>query len=586
MPERPAHTRLKSKSARVPRRRGNQNLPGEVAKVALFYLPKENPRCEGSRGRIIELQRFRPNRRLPSMSAPTIHLLVINDDGTELLFSLEPGSYVIGRDPSCDLVVPAPGISRRHARVTANEDSIVLEDLGSAGGLWLDTTQVAAPMRVSLPTSVGLGHLPMHVSSDRYPFLVQEQLPAAEPELLVSAIISADVKGVLPIDGVAKQEQSRLEMLYELPLQFAAEQDLKRLYQLILDRVLQLTRGAVRGALMIKDPFTGKLALEASVPADAPPISRTLILRAAREQSGFIWGDSDADQENISMSMAAIKIRSGMYAPLVWKGESIGVLFVDNPTRRSVFEEGDLRFLLSVAQYAASAVANQLLQNEITQNNQTLQHLLANFSPKIRDRLLEKSRQGRLQPGGEKSTVTILLSDLRGFTRTSSTLDSSVVVEMLNDYFRVLGEEIFRYDGTIDKFIGDAILAVYGSPEPDEQHAWKAVCSAMEMQRKMASLNERRRAANLPHCELGIGVYTGEVLHGFIGAEDCLEYTVIGDTVNKASRYCDGAQGGQIVLGPLTYYSIREHMKATETSISTKHEGQLPAWVVEWREAQ
>jgi adenylate cyclase len=448
--------------------------------------------------------------------------------------------------------------------------------------VWLDTPQVTAPVRVALPTSVGLGHLPLQIYSESFPFEAQPKLPEPDANLQINTVLSADLKLALPVEAIHSRDQKRLEMLYDLPLQFAAEQDLTRLYSMILDRVLQLMPGAMRGALLIKDPYTGKLALKASVPADTPPISRTLILRAAREQNGFIWGDSDAEQENLSLSMAAIKIRSGMYAPLVWKGESIGVLFVDNPVRRSAFEEGDLRFLLSVAQYAASAVANQLLQTEITQNNLALEHLLANFSPKIRSRLLEKSRQGRLQPGGEKSHVTILLSDLRGFTRTSATLDASIVVEMLNDYFSVLGEEIFRYDGTIDKFIGDAILAVYGSPEPDEHHAWKAVCSAIQMQRRMAVVNQRRQAAGLPHCELGIGIYTGEVLHGFIGAEDCLEYTVIGDTVNKASRYCDGAQGGQIVLGPLTHDSIREHMHATETRISTKHEGELPAWVVDW----
>ena len=517
------------------------------------------------------------------MIQPRIHLIVVQQDGNQLHFEVSPGTYVFGRDPGCDLVISEPAISRKHARIEVGEDYAIVTDLGSSGGVWLDTAQVTEPVRLALPTSLGIGHLPVHIYSDTFPFQNEQRSPKTEADVQINKVLRADGHGALPIEGIESQEQERLEMLYALPLQFAAEHDLKRLYCLILERVLQLTRGAVRGALLIKDPYTGKLALEACIPANAPPISRTLILRAAREQNGFIWGDSDSDQENISMSMAAISIRSGMYAPLVWQGESIGVLFVDNPMRRSAFEERDLRFLLSVAQYAASAVANQLLQNEITRNNLTLQHLLANFSPKIRERLLEKSRQGRLQPGGEKSTVTILLSDLRGFTRTSASLDSSVVVEMLNDYFRVLGEEIFRYDGTIDKFIGDAILAVYGSPEPDEHHAWKAVCSAIEMQRRMAVVNDRRQAAGLPHCELGIGVYTGEVLHGFIGAEDCLEYTVIGDTVNKASRYCDGAQGSQIVLGPLTYEAIRSQIHATETSISTKHEGRLPAWVVEWR---
>ena len=327
------------------------------------------------------------------MSVPVIQLQAIDENGQEMFFSLNPGVYVLGRDESCDIVLPSQGISRRHGKIEVSEEYIIVEDLGSSAGTWLDTSQVTTPVRVALPTTLTLGHMPIHVSSDKFPFKAAEEQPPAEPEVQVGVVMSADVKGVLPIEGVAEQQRKRLEMLYELPLQFAAEQDLTKLYKLILDRVLDLTRGAVRGALLIKDPFTGKLALQASIPADAPPISRTLILRAAREQNGFIWGDNESDQRDISMSMAAIKIRTGMYAPLVWMGESIGVLFVDNPTRRNAFSEGDLQFLLSVAQYAASAVANQLLQNEIAQNNQTLQHLLANFSPKIRDRLLEKSRQ-------------------------------------------------------------------------------------------------------------------------------------------------------------------------------------------------
>jgi adenylate cyclase len=372
-------------------------------------------------------------------------------------------------------------------------------------------------------------------------------------------------------------------MLYELPLQFAAESDLQKLYKLILDRVIELTPGAVRGALLVKDPHDGKLGLRASIPLDAPPISRTLIRRVAREQVGFIWGDKETDHQSLSESMAAIRIRTGMYAPLVWEGDTVGVLFVDNPNTRAAFHQEDLQFLLSVAHYAASAVANQLLQNEITQNNLTLQHLLANFSPKLRNRLLEKSRAGRLQPGGEKSEVTILLSDLRGFTRTSASLDAQVVVDMLNDYFQVLGEEIFRHDGTIDKFIGDAILAVFGSPEPDPEHPLKAVSAAIEMQRKMSAVNARRKAAGLPFCDLGVGVYTGEVLHGFIGAEERLEYTVIGDAVNKTSRYCDGAAASEILLGPRTAREVAGRVPMEERTISTKHEGTLPAFAVEWR---
>jgi adenylate cyclase len=153
---------------------------------------------------------------------------------------------------------------------------------------------------------------------------------------------------------------------------------------------------------------------------------------------------------------------------------------------------------------------------------------------------------------------------------------------MLNDYYHELGQQIFRHDGTIDKYIGDAILAVFGSPEPDPDHAHKATLAALDMQRRMAVVNSRRSAMGLPVCELGIGVFTGEVLHGFIGSEDRLEYTVIGDTVNMAARYCDGAQGGQIVLGMRTYEMVAGRIPGQPHTIPTKHEGDWPGYLVDW----
>lgn len=503
-----------------------------------------------------------------------------SDDGSTTTLQLSPGTYTLGRDPRSDIVLQSLGASRRHARIEVSDHSVSVEDLGSSGGTYWNEQRIHEPARFPLPVTLHFGQMPVTIACETKAARPQKQPKESDPH--INLALDGAVHVPPPIQNLNEQTRRRLGMLYELPLQFAAESDLQKLYELILHRVIELTPGAVRGALLIKDPHDGKLGLRASIPLDAPAISRTLIRRVAREQVGFIWGDKDDDHQSLSESMAAIRIRTGMYAPLVWEGNTVGVLFVDNPNTRAAFSEEDLQFLLSVAHYAAAAVANQLLQTEITQNNQTLQHLLANFSPKLRNRLLEKSREGRLQPGGEKSQVTILLSDLRGFTRTSATLDAQVVVDMLNDYFHVLGEEIFRHDGTIDKFIGDAILAVFGSPEKDPEHPFKAVCAAIEMQRKMAEVNARRKNAGLPFCDLGVGVYTGEVLHGFIGAEERLEYTVIGDTVNKTSRYCDGASAGEILLGPLTAEKVAGRVAVSKRSISTKHEGDLPAFAVDW----
>jgi adenylate cyclase len=300
----------------------------------------------------------------------------------------------------------------------------------------------------------------------------------------------------------------------------------------------------------------------------------------ASQQQGFIWDDQQLQPSDRSESIMNLGIRTGMYVPMLWKGRTLGVICVDNPKHRAAFGQEDLHFLISVAHYASAAVANQLLQDDIASSNRTLQGLLANFSPKLRRKLLQRARDGSLQPGGEHSNVTILMSDLRGFTRISAELDSQTVLHMLNDYFGVLGDIIFQHDGTIDKFIGDAILAVFGSPEPDEQHAEKAVRCAVAMQEAMRSVNTARRSAALPVCELGIGVHTGEVLHGFIGAAERMEFTVIGDTVNKASRYCDGAKPGGIVMGRATHDVVQDLVQCQETRVTTKHEGDLAAWVV------
>ena len=513
--------------------------------------------------------------------------LVLELDQKPQSVHLAPGEYILGRDAACDVVVDSPTVSRRHVRLRvfhgSAEPLLQVEDLASTTGTLLNQQPVFAPTTFFVPATLQLGLVPIQVlhSPPRWETSILNLSQEQEPSSEVSYSLRAPEHGHLPGGILAQQTQQRLELLYDLPLQFAAETDLEKLYRLILERVIELTPGAVRGALLVKEPVHGKLCLRASIPEEAPPISRTLIRRAALEHTGFIWGDHDSDRDDLSSSMAAIRICTGMYAPLVWKGDTVGVLCVDTPDRRSVFSQGDLQFLLSVAHYAASAVANQLLQHEIQTNNRTLENLLTNFSPKIRESLLHKSRQGRLQPGGEKSHVSILFSDLRGFTRTAAHLDASAVVEMLNSYFRVLGEIIFRHDGTIDKFMGDAILAVFGSPEPHPEHALQAVLAGIEMQRQVALLNSERQAIGAPFCSLGIGIHTGEVLHGFIGADERLEFTVIGDAVNKASRYCAGAGPGEVVLGPLTFEAVQAVIPATAKFISTKHEGELQAFSVD-----
>jgi len=157
-------------------------------------------------------------------------------------------------------------------------------------------------------------------------------------------------------------------------------------------------------------------------------------------------------------------------------------------------------------------------------------------------------------------------------------MDTDDVMELLNDYFSALTDAIFKYDGTIDKITGDAILAVFGSPEPDALRHEKAVRAALAMQSAMTDISDKRKRRSQVTCTIGIGVHCGEVLHGFIGSNDRMELTVIGEAANWTARYCDGASGGEILISPAMHQRLWRYIDTELITIDTKHEGSLSAY--------
>ena len=175
----------------------------------------------------------------------------------------------------------------------------------------------------------------------------------------------------------------------------------------------------------------------------------------------------------------------------------------------------------------------------------------------------------------------MLSSDVRGFTNLTRDMDPDDVVDLLNAYFARVIPIIFAHHGTVDKYIGDGILAVFGSPEPDAQHHEHAVRAAVGMQAAMREVNAERTARCLVTCGIGIGVHCGPVIQGFIGALERMEFTVIGDTVNRAARYCDGAPPGEVLLSPEVHEHVWTVVQAEQITIATKHEGDLQAYRIE-----
>jgi adenylate cyclase len=158
----------------------------------------------------------------------------------------------------------------------------------------------------------------------------------------------------------------------------------------------------------------------------------------------------------------------------------------------------------------------------------------------------------------------VLFSDIRGFTAMSEIMDPREVVEMLNDYFERMVEIIFVNEGTLDKFVGDEIMALYGSPIGHSDDPIRAVRTALSMCAALSEFNQERRAAGKPEVKIGIGINTGEVVAGYLGSSKALEYTVIGDTVNTGARLCSVAKAGEVIISEATYERIVDHFEVIE----------------------
>jgi len=163
---------------------------------------------------------------------------------------------------------------------------------------------------------------------------------------------------------------------------------------------------------------------------------------------------------------------------------------------------------------------------------------------------------------GERREVTVLFCDVRGFTPLSERLSPEDVVLLLNDFYNLMIETTFKHDGTLDKFLGDAVMAVFGAPLAHPDHSARAIRTALAMQEGIVGLNERRARDGKEPIAVGIGVSAGEAVAGTVGTEDRMEYTVIGDSVNLAARLESNAKPGQILISHRTYERVRDLVDA------------------------
>lgn len=407
------------------------------------------------------------------------------------------------------------------------------------------------------------------------PAPVPPPAPAPVPAVPAPAAPAAVAVAAAETDA-EKAFKHRLASLFQIPLSFTAEMRMTDMLQAILERVLTLVPGARRGALMLHDPATKRLQVGASLPKGEVIVSETLARRVMDEGHGFILqrnNDQDADNP------ATATVETGMYAPLLFKEKPLGAIYLDDPQHSEPFTEDDMQFLLAVGHYIALLIQNQELQGELLHNASLLERITVKFPPRVQERLLENVRQDRLQPGLKKAELPVLFADLRGLGGACS-LAPEEATAMLRAYQTALVDVAFRYDGTLLRSFGEEFAVIFGAPEGDIQQNEKAACAAIEMTAAIRDLNTQRRAQGLAVFELSTGVHIGEVLHGFIGTPDRMEFTALGDGVNRASQYCKGAHPGELLIGPEVYQKVFKIIEADRATVTHKDSGEFHCYRV------
>lgn len=495
---------------------------------------------------------------------------------------------IVGRALTSDIPIPDPTISRRHAEVAVADGKVVIKDLGSSNGTFRNgqqvtevtchhgdqvtfgkvqfTLQILAPATVSHPTPAGPPPLPDHgmgatpagpPSGEKKMAgaTIVKSLPADFRDLLAASLRSKEQEAVkaspnaATMDPGASSAQDRLTTLLDVSTQLTKSLSVDALLESIVDKtwgIFPVDRCAIllgdeSGALhpKIAKDRKGK-SLEKMVPQS---IARSVF----EERQAIVSEDAGEDARFAGQSIVLQQVRSAMCAPLVGsEGRALGVIYVDCLFTRHRFTEDDLGFLIAFGGIAAVAIENSQFSERIRKEALARSNFERFFTPGLAARIANNPDAVRL--GGDKRMVSVLFSDIRGFTAMSETMNPDDMAKLLSEYFTEMVECVFRHGGTLDKFIGDAVMAQWGAPigEPDDPD--RAMRSAIDMMHELDKLNARWQAEGRPTLSIGIGLNCGEAFAGNIGSERRLEYTVIGDTVNTASRLCGAAGPREILL--------------------------------------
>lgn len=501
---------------------------------------------------------------------------LLSTTGEEAI-DLPPGRTVlVGRAVTSDVPIYDPTISRRHAEVSLAEDGVKIRDVGSSNGTFLNGARITEAL-AGENDIVAFGKVAFRVkrvappapraqvappASAEFPGVkpgstIVRQLPVGAsggvPAIVAGAPAGASAASHLKVAARSAEElrEKKLELLLEISKELSRQQELDRL----LDKVVEFTFQVMnvdRVSILLLEEASGELVPRISKgrtaqSSAAKHVPQSIARKVVQDRVAILSDNTAADERFKGKSIVLQSVRSAMCTPLIGTDQKVlGILYVDNLTATHSFSDDDLKFLIAFGSLAAVAIENSQRSERLRREALVLSNFQRYFSPNIAQVIAQQQDAGRLP--SEKRRVVIFFSDIRGFTPLSEAMGPDEIATLLTEYFTEMVEIVFEHGGTLDKFMGDAIMALWGAPLAHADDADRAMACALDQLAALEKLNRRWERQGRPALGVGIGINFGEVFAGNIGSDRRLEYTVIGDAVNTASRLCATAGPGEILV--------------------------------------
>lgn len=487
-------------------------------------------------------------------------------------FELKKTPVTIGRALDNDIVLADIGVSRHHAVIEVDDGTWVIKDLGSRNGIRVMNRFVTV-YTLHDNDEVYLGNVCLRfvlLSDARIQVQEDDVNEFATPEgtfiQRAEEVVLGKGETEREISQVALPPDEILPALVEMAQRLIQFHSLQELLNQIMDAVFDHIPSE-RGFLMLWDDQVQQLVPKVvrfrNEDESVISISNRIATQVFNERVAILTLDAQTDPRfSGGDSIILHGIRSVMCVPLWTRDQTIGVIFVDTTTRTVGFEKEHLQLLTLMANIAAAAIEQARLQAHIQREMAFRDRLLRYHSPLLVEQLMSTGGwSAMLEPSDRE--VSVLFADMVGFSTRAEQMEPKQVAALLNDFFSELVDAVFRMNGTLDKFIGDAVMAFFGAPKEQDDHALRAVITAWKMRERIKNFNQSRNIT--PPLRLRIGINSGKAVAGDIGSVRRMEYTVLGNTVNVASRLeTFVAQPDEIILGEGCYSLVHEYIKADD----------------------